>query len=116
MNYIKRSERLIRMANFSKAIKDAGGVVREIGEYTKWKHVSNGKLQVTFTIIEMKNAGNVGYVLKDNLGMVASLVTNDIDELKSFLAEKGFKPIKDWYIQDCGMSEETWREWNSSND
>lgn len=117
MTYIKRSERFMKAANFVKPIKDNGGTVREVGEYSKWRTIhEGGKIQVTFTILEMKVSGNTGYILKDTLGMLASYPTQDVNELKNFLCEKGFKPIKDWYIQDCGMSEETWREWNSSND
>lgn len=117
MQYIKRSERFIKAANFVKPIKDHGGVVREIGEYAKWQTIhEDGKIQVTFIILEMKVNNNAGYVLKDNFGMIASYPTQDVNELKNFLSEKGFKPIKDWYIQDCGMSEETWNAWNCSND
>jgi hypothetical protein len=117
MTYIKKSERFIKAANFTKPIKDNGGTVREAGEYSKWKHIDEyRKVQVSFTILAMSANGNTAYILKDNMGMVASYPTQDINELKSFLAEKGFKPIKDWYIQDCGMSEETWKEWNTSND
>ena len=117
MTYIKRSERFIKAANFTKPIKDNGGTVREVGEYAKWKNIDeDSKIQVRFTILEMNVNGNKGYILKDNMGMVACYPTQDVNELKSFLEEKGFKPIKDWYIQDCGMSEETWKEWNTCND
>lgn len=117
MTYIKRSERFINAANFTKPIKDNGGTVREVGEYAKWKTVcEDSKVQVTFIILEMKVNNNTGYILKDNFGMIASYPTQDVNELKNFLNEKGFKPIKDWYIQECGMSEETWKEWNGCND
>ena len=118
MTYIKRSERFIKSANFTKPIRDNGGTVREVGEYAKWKNIDEygSKIQVSFTIVEMKVNENKGYFLKDGLGMVASYPTQDVNELKDYLLEKGFKPIKDWYIQDCGMSEETWKEWNTSND
>lgn len=117
MNYIKRSERFIKAANMFKTIRDAGGAVKEIAEYSKWRNLNEGsRIQVTLTIVKMVNMGNTAYILKDNMGMLASFPTTDLQELKSFLTEKGFKPIKDWYIQDCGMTEDTWNEWNKSND
>lgn len=117
MTYIKRRERFIKADVFTKPIKDNGGTVREVGEYSKWKNIDEySRIQATFTILAMSATAGTAYILKDNMGMVACYPTQDINELTSFLAEKGFKPIKEWYIQDCGMSEETWKEWNTSND
>ncbi len=117
MMYIKRNERFVKAANFTKPIRDNGGKVKEIAEYAKWHNINeHDKVQVGFIILEVAVNGNKAYILKDNFGMMASYPTQDLDELKTFLVEKGFKPIKDWYLQDCGMSEETWKEWNSCND
>lgn len=117
MNYIKRADRFIKASAMTKVIKDAGGTAKEIAEYSKWHNINEGsRIQVTLIIIKMEANGNTAYILKDNLGMLASYPTTDLDELKSFLTDKGFKPIKDWYLQDCGMTEETWNTWNQSND
>ena len=117
MNYIKRSERFIKASTMFKTIKDAGGNTKEIAEYSKWHNLNEGsRIQVTLIIVKMTNMGNTAYILKDNTGMLASFPTQDLNELKVFLTDKGFKPIKQWYLEDCGMSEETWNEWNQSND
>lgn len=117
MQYIKRSDRCIKAAAMTKVMKDAGGTVKEIAEYSKWHNLNEGsRIQVTLIVIKMVNMGNTAYILKDNLGMLASYPTQDLDEIKTFLTEHGFKPIKEWYLQDCGMTEETWNAWNTSND
>lgn len=117
MQYIKRADRCIKAAAMFKPLRDAGGTVSEVAEYSKWRNLSDGsRIQVTLTIIKMTHLDNTAYILKDNLGMLASYPTQDLVEMRSFLVDKGFKPIKDWYIQDCGMTEETWNAWNQSND
>lgn len=117
MQYIKRSDRFIKTTAFTKPIRDNGGKVREVAEYAKWHNIDEcSKVQVGFIILEIAVNGNKAYILKDSFGMMASYPTQDLTEMKVFLIGKGFKPIKDWYIQECGMSEETWKEWNSSND
>lgn len=117
MKYIKRPDRFIKAAALTKTMKDAGGIVKEIAEYSKWRNLNDGsRIQMTLIVIKMANLGNTAYILKDNLGMLASYPTQDLNEIKAFLAEHGFKPIKDWYLQDCGMTEETWNAWNTSND
>lgn len=117
MQYIKRSDRFIKAAAMFKTIRDAGGTVREVAEYSKWQDLRvGGRIQVTLTIMKMTNMGNTAYILKDNLGMLASYPAQDLAEMKTFLTEHGFKPIKEWYLQDCGMTEETWNAWNTSND
>ena len=64
MNYIKRSERFIKAANMFKTIRDAGGVVKEIAEYSKWHNLNEGsRIQVTLTIVKMVNMGNTAYIL-----------------------------------------------------
>lgn len=116
MQYFKRSERFFRADVFAKNVKEVGGTVREVAEYSKWKELDHGRIQVRFRIIEFKTQVGKVYLMEDGQGLVACQVTPDLDEIKNFLTKNGFKTTKDWYIQDCGMSEETWKEWNTSND
>lgn len=124
MKYIKRSERILKATAFNVGLKLAGGVVREIAEYSKWHELQNGeyagcRTQVKMFIVKAdmsKVSGIVGYFLKDSMGMVASDIVTDINDIKHWLDDHGYKTIHDWYVQDCGMSEETWKEWNKSND
>lgn len=124
MKHFKRSERIMKAAAFNAGIKSAGGVVKEVAEYSKWHELQNGdytgsRIQVKMFIVKVnlsKVNGNVGYYLNDDMGMIASDITLDINDIKRWLVDHGYKAIHDWYVQDCGMSEETWREWNTSND
>ena len=124
MNYIKGSERLVKAAALNAGLKTAGGVVREVAEYSRWHELQNGinagsKVQIKMFIMKVdlsKVSGFIGYYLKDGMGMVASDSVTDINDIKCWLADHGYKTVHDWYVQDYGMSEETWREWNTSND
>lgn len=116
MQYIKRNERFFKASVFAKNVKEVGGTVREVEEYSKWKELDHGRIQVQFRIIEFTTQVGKSYLMEDDLGFVACQVTPDLNEIKNFLTKNGFKPTKDWYIQDCGMSEETWKEWNSSKE
>lgn len=124
MKYIKRSERIMKDAAFNTGMKSVGGVVKEVAEYSKWHELQCGdhvgsRIQVKMFIVKVdlsKVNGNIGYYLKDGMGMVASDIVLDIGDIKCWLVDHGYKTIHDWYVQDCGMSEETWCEWNTSND
>ena len=124
MKYIKRSERLLKASAFNVGLKSAGAVVKEVAEYSKWHELQNGinagsRIQVKMFIMKAdvsKVSGVIGYYLKDDMGMIASGVVTDINDIKCWLVDHGYKTVHDWYIQDCGMSEETWNEWNTSND
>lgn len=115
---IKRAERFFKVSSFTEIIKDAGGTVKRVAEYSKWHNLRDGesRIQLKMTIVKMVNGENTGYVLEDNLGYLSSHPAKDVEELKSLLKEAGYKPIKEWYLQDCGMTEETWNAWNQSND
>lgn len=124
MKYTKKSERILKADALNVGLKSAGGVVKEVAEYSKWHELQSGeyaggRVQVKMFIVKVdmsKVNGVVGYYLKDSMSMVASDIVTDINDIKRWLAEHDYKTIHDWYVQDCGMSEETWREWNKSND
>ena len=124
MKYFKRSERIMKAIAFNAGVKSVGGTVKEVAEYSKWhefqdEYRAGSRIQVKMRIVKVdlgKVNGNVGYYLKDDMGMVASDVVLDINDIKCWLVDHGYKTVHDWYIQDCGMSEETWHAWNTSND
>lgn len=45
------------------------------------------------------------------------LIYNAADgkELMAFLKAEGFKTSKKFYMEDCGMTEELWNQWNSND-
>lgn len=120
MKYFKRSERIMKAMAFNAGIKSVGGAVKEVAEYSKWhEQDADSRIQVKMFVMKVdlgKVNGNVGYYLKDGMGMVASDVVLDINDIKCWLVDHGYKTVHDWYVQDYGMSEETWHEWNTSND
>lgn len=125
MMYIKKSERILKAVAFNAGLKSVGADVEEIAEYSKWHELQNGeyagcRIQVKMFIVKADmskvSGGVVGYYLKDGEGMIASDIVADINEIKYWLADHGYKTVHDWYIQDYGMSEETWKEWNKSDD
>lgn len=120
MKYFKRSERIVKAMVLNAGIKSVGGIVKEVAEYSKWHEQDTGsRIQVKMFVIKAdfgKVNGTVGYYLKDGMGMVASDIVTDINDIKCWLDDHGYKTIHDWYVQDCGMSEKTWKEWNKSND
>lgn len=124
MKYIKKSKRILKADAFNVGLKSVGGVVKEVAEYSKWHELQSGehiscRVQVKMLIVKVdmsKVNGAVGYYLKDGIGMVASDIVTDINDIKCWLDNHGYKTIHDWYVQDYGMSEETWKEWNKSND
>lgn len=121
MEYIKRKDRVLKASGFNAGIKSVDGTVKTLGEYSKWHNLKNdmGRIQVKMDIIEVYIPSaevKRAYYLKDELGYMASIVCGDLKEVKQWLTDHGFKTIKDWYIEDNGMSEETWKIWNSEGE
>lgn len=120
MEYIKRKDRTLKASAFNAGMKAVNGTTRMIGEYAKWKDLDNGsRIQMKFDIIEVSVPNgpvNKAYYLRDGLGFMASIVCGDLKDVKQWLIDHGFKTIKDWYIEDNGMSEETWKIWNSEGE
>ena len=115
MKLYAKAERTIRTNVMLSAFKKADFTVRRIGEWDKWKELSiGGRLQVKMTVYEIKNDMITAYLLSDTLERVAAPLADSKQEVLDWLKEKGYKPEKQWYMQDYGMSEETWNEWNNA--
>ena len=122
LQLLKRKERTLKVSNFLQTMRQMQGETKEIGEYTKWKELSDGsRLSVSVTVYEVtiderKFGGNkvkTAYCMKDSLGFeMQKVLTEDLEEIKTWLKEKGYKTVKQFYLEDYGMSEEMWEEWN----
>lgn len=122
LELLKRSERTIKVKSFLSTMRAIGNKTREIEEFKKWKELSDGsRITMSITVFEIavdqsKFGGNgiaKVYCMEDTLGMeMQKSFTNDLNEIKRWLKEKGYKTVKRFYIEDCGMTEETWEEWN----
>lgn len=116
MEFYKNSERNINARHIRKAFKATGYSVKEIGEYSKWQELRNGgKLQVTLTVYEIKS-DNTCYLIADPLDRVAAPLIPSKSDVMDMLKKAGYKTIKKWYIEDYGMSEETWKAWNAGDE
>ena len=113
MKLFKKDERVMRTAVMTKALKECGFKVREVGEYSKWKDMrSGGRLQVKITVYESKGDDRTFYIVSDSLDRVAAPMINDKKEVMDWLKDHGYKTTKQWYLEDCGMDESTWNYWN----
>ena len=122
LQLLKRKERVLKVSTFLQTMRQMQAETKEIGEYTKWKELSDGsRLSVSVTVykvtVDTRKFGgdkiNVCYSMKDSLGFeMQKVLTEDLEEIKTWLKEKGYKTTKQFYLEDCGMNEETWEEWN----
>ena len=112
MKLYKKSERLLKTAATLKSFRAIGFTTKHIGEYDRWKELENGRLQVKINVYEVVGNGMTCYFCSDTLGRVASAMITDLQEVMDWLKEHGYKTDKQWHIEDCGMSEELWNEWN----
>lgn len=117
MEIWKASERVVSGGVFRKAIREAGGIVKELGEFSKWANLVNGgRLQKTLTIYELGGRGGKMYLVCDSLDRAVCEMQFDKKEVFEYLKEHGWKTTKNWYMEDCGMSEETWNIWNGNGE
>lgn len=123
MNLLKKSERMLKAQDIIKTYKTLGMTHSNLGTYCKWKELSiGGQLQVSLTIHKfsgnpvLTNGAEAIYFLEDALGRVACQIISDKQEVMSWLKEHGYKTEKRWYIEDYGISEETWKAWNAGEE
>ena len=91
--------------------------VREVGEFKKWKELWNGdRISVTITVYEIKNELKTVYLLEDTLGRLCADLQENKAEVMEWLKDKGYKTAHKFYTEECGMSEETWKAWNSEEE
>lgn len=109
----KVSERVLKVSLMIKALKDIGSEVKQLGEFMKWKELDDGsRLSVSMTLYQIKTSDRVAYFFSDVLGRLACEAFLDVNDGYDWLRKHGYKTDHDFYIQDYGMTEETWQEWN----
>lgn len=115
MELLKKSDRIISRAAMVKGLRASGCEVKEIQEYCKFKNVYRGKIEVKLCLHEVIVAnGCVFYLLSDSLDNICTQILIDLDDIKIWLNEHGYKKDKQFYVEDCGMSEDLWNEWNNA--
>ena len=113
MELFKKSERIIKTSVLIKSMKANGAEFENLGEFMKWKELADGsRLSVSMTLYQVKANSNKCYFFSDSLGRMASPMVVDRKEAVDWLKNHGYKTTHDFYIEDYGMSEETWKEWS----
>ena len=121
MNLTKKADRILNASSAIKTYKRLGMTHKNLGEFCKWKDLRDGgRMQVKMIVHQMSGDKElIGaeriWFLEDSLGRVACQMQTDKAEVTNWLKEHGYKPVKQWYMEDYGMSEETWNEWNGIN-
>ena len=112
MKLYAKSERTISTSRLLDTFRSGGCKVGKVGEWCKWKEIyDGGKVQLKMTVYEVKTGILTAYLISDTLRMVAAPMVECKQEVLNWLKEHGYKPEKQWYIEDYGMSEETWDAW-----
>lgn len=121
LELLKRSERTMKLSKAFQTYRTLGGKIKNVGEYTKWKELRDGKISVTVNIYEIildtrKFGGetiDTFYMMEDSLGMaMLKTASRNLEEIKTWLKDHNYKTTKNFYLEDYGMDEETWNEWN----
>ena len=118
MKLFKKNERSLNASHMRATFRKCGYTVIKVGTYCKWKDLPDGgRLQVELTIYRLEcPGGQTCYMVEDALGRVATELQIDKAEVMDWLEEHGYKTEKRWYLEDYGMSEETWAEWNCTTE
>lgn len=112
MVLIKKCDRK-KASIYIKAFKEVGIKVKKLQEYRKWKNLSDGgRMTVKMDLYEVNDGVGKVYFLSDTLNRKATKYIENVEEIYSWLEEKGYKKEKQFYLEDYGMDLETWNEWN----
>ena len=116
MKLYKKAERTIKVGKLLGTFRECDWETKNLGRWCKWKELKNdsGRLQVKFDVFEIKKDDITVYLMSDSLDRVAAPTTADKKEVIDWLKEHGYKPEKQWYLEDYGMDEETWNAWNNA--
>lgn len=116
MKLYKKSERHMNVYKTLAGFRKCGMTTAELGRWKKWKELRDGgRLSVRIDVFELRLNNQVqGYIVGDTLGKVAAPIVLDKQEVLDWLKEKGYKPEKQWEMEENGMTEELWNEWNNA--
>lgn len=113
---ILKKEQYIQM-NLGKTIntfKKSGFDCKIVLELHKMVDVTMGRIEKKLTFLETKKDTSKSYmVFWDGMNKVIAMADGEsFEELKNHYLSKGYKKDKQFYTEELGMSEETWKEWN----
>lgn len=99
-------------ATYIKGLKDAGANVKRFPQLHKMVEKECYRVEYRYNIYEISTQyGKIAVAFHDSLNCLQYQADN-AKELIKFLMDKGYKTSKKFYIEELGMSEELWNEWN----
>lgn len=104
----------MKEAAYIKGMKDAGANVKKFPQLHKMveRESCNCRIEYRYNIYEISTQfGKMAVAFHDGINRL-QYQANDAKELIEFLVSKGYKTSKKFYMEECGMSEELWNEWN----
>lgn len=119
MELIKRKDRALKAALVLRTFRSMGGTVKNLGTFMKWMELSNGgRLSAKIMIYELKGGASdkTMYLLEDPLGYVLAPLQENKKEVMDWLRDHNYKTEHKFYIEDCGMTEELWKAWNTGEE
>lgn len=112
LTIFKKSERNLNATQMLSVFRQMNYQTKHIGEFDKWKEANGIKYQAKINVYQINMDDKIAYVMADNFDRFMNPFTEDKKEIMNWLKEKGYKTDKQWYMEDCGMTEDLWNEWN----
>ena len=119
LEVLKVKDRTVKADRLWETLKNVfDATIKHIGEYDKWKETDLGRLQMKMDVYEVNLKGNVEelkglhYIMIDGFNRMVNPLGWSKEDVIGWLKKTGFKRDKRWYLEDYGMDEETWEEWN----
>ena len=103
----------ISEAMYIKSLKEAGLSVKRFPQLHKMVEKADYSIEYAYNTYEVSTelGRKTAIAFLDGLNRLQYQADN-AKELMKFLADKGYKTSKKFYMEDLGMSEESWNEWN----
>ena len=118
MTLTKKADRVLPVRAFIACLRSNGMEIVNLGDFRKWKELRDGsRLSVKLTLYRASASnGKAAYFFSDSLDRIACAVNPNLEEMTAFLRDHGYKSDHDFYVEDYGMTEESYREWNSASE
>lgn len=98
---------------YIKSSKEAGMNIKSFPQLHRMVKKNNYSIEYTYNIYEVSNESGKKMAIAFLHGLnCIQYQADNAKELTKFLADKGYKTSKKFYMQELGMSEESWNEWN----
>ena len=98
---------------YIKSSKEAGMNVKSFPQLHKMVKKRNYNIEHTYNIYEVSSELGKKMAIAFRCGLnCIQYQADNAKELTKFLTDKGYETSKKFYMEEFGMSEESWNEWN----